>query len=623
MTNYNNMTVKELENEIKKNATLYYEGEPEISDYDFDKMVDTLKEKDPDNKLLTTVGWGYEVNNPLNRTDTHSYEVAKFEDKIKNSKELGLKPDDGIISVKIDGGSIICYYEKGVMKKALTRGDGKTGYLVTKKMKLIAPTKLKDRTFTGLVRGEIAMKNTIFNNKYSFKYKSARNLAIGLIKRDNLSMEQIRDLSFVAYTVRGKSTKKLDSKQKVFNWLKENDFECVDILITKHWDDESFRKLIKTYDKYPIDGIVVTSNKYTEQSDGTHIPVREVAYKTGADTAEVVVTDILWNLTRTGNLFPTAKFTKVKLSGAEVEKATAFNAKYMKDEGLGIGSKILIQRSGEVIPDIMRVITKAEDYKLPEVCPKCGNPLIWKGVHLHCNNPDCKGNAYNALEHWILKITELKGLGESIIDNFTNMLDINDIPTLYKKLDLVPNLFDKTSATRKLMEKMIELLRAPIPFGKFMIACNIPMVGQSASEELEKYQDLILKDKIDDAWEMKIQAMGGCNVTAKKNIIDNIDKIRQYSKYVNIESGSDIDNSTNSSISDDKVVAITGALSVPRTEFAKELANAGWKLATSITKKVKYLITDNPNSGSSKNKKAQDMGVKVISEIDFRKIMNK
>lgn len=613
------MTVKELEKKIKKYATSYYEGNPEITDAEFDALVDKLKREDPDNKLLQTVGWGYKIDNPLTDTDVHSYQVNKFEDKIKDINDLGIKEDEGVISVKIDGGSIICYYEKGEMKKALTRGDGKVGYSVFQKMKHLVPFKLKDSTFTGLVRGEIAMKNSVFSRKYSEKYESARNLAIGMIKRNTLSMEELKDLSFVAYTVRGTSSQKLNSKTKVFQWLEENNFEVVDTISLEKWTDETFRNAIKEYDKYPIDGLVITTHKYKEEKDGTFIPMREVAYKTGADTAEVEVTDITWNLTRTGLLYPRVWFTPVKLSGATVRKATAFNAKFIEENKLGIGSKILIQRSGEIIPDVVDVLT-CKEYKFPDICPKCGNTLIRKGVHLYCDSPNCKGHAYNSLEHWILSITELKGLGSATIEEFTNNLDIDSIDTLYQKMNLIPELYGKDSATRKLILKMIDLLHKPISFAKFLVACNIPMIGIVASAELENYQDLILKEKIDDTWKNKINNMTGCNVTAKKNIITRIETIRKYAKYVTIEKQN---KESQIEFSDDKIVAITGALSVPRKDFAKELVQNGWKLATSITKKVKYLITDNPNSGSSKNVKAKELGVKVISEEDFRKIINK
>lgn len=609
-------SIKTLEIKIKKYATSYYEGNPEISDSEFDSLVDELRKKDPNNKLLTTIGWGYELSDPLTTQEEHSYEIGKFEDKIKKVSELGLKNDEGVISVKIDGGSILCYYEKGILVRALTRGNGIIGYSVTKKMKKIAPSNLVDKTFTGLVRGEIAMKTKVFNSKYSDDYSSARNLAVGMIKRDKLTLEELRDLSFVAYTVRGTTSQKLDSKTKVFEWLKKNKFEVVDTFNTNNWSDDAFRTLIKSYDKYPIDGLVITSHKYKELDDGTFIPEREVAYKTNADTAEVEVTDITWNLTRTGKLFPTVWFTPVRLSGATVQKATAFNAKFVEEEGLGIGSKILIQRSGEIIPDVMEVLIRKK-YKFPDICPKCGNPLSKKGVHLVCESPDCKGYAYNSLEHWIQTITELKGLGSSTIEDFTNNLAIDSIDTFYKKLELIPNLFSKTSATRNLMNRMIKLLHSPISFSKFLNACNIAMIGRVASDELSEYKELILYDKIDNDWIEKINSMKGCNITAKKNLIDKIDTIRRYSKYVTFES----DNSKGNS--EKGVVAITGALSVPRNDFVKEITQAGWKFATSISNKVNYLVTDNPNSGSSKNKKAQLLGVKVISEKEFRQIMNK
>lgn len=628
--NIGNTSTQELVKEIVRLSGKYYEGEPEVSDIVFDNMVDELSRRDPNNSILSTVGYGYQVNQKLSNVVKHQYDIAKFESKIKSVVDIpDRNPDNSIISAKIDGGSILLYYSSGKLKSAVTRGDGIIGYDVTKKMKLIVPSILRDKSFSGMVRGEIAMKTDLFNQKYKSQgYSSARNLAIGLIKRDILTVEQSRDLSFVAYTVRGLSDKNLSSKQNVLTWLRYNDFEVVDTFSISNWSDDSFRDVIKSYKKYPIDGIVITSNDYKFLQDNTQVPMFELAYKTVAEAVEVTVTDVSWNLTRTGKLTPKVWFNPVYLSGAMVQKATAFNARYIRDSGLGIGSKITVMRSGEVIPDIQEVITKKK-YDLPSKCPICGSKLEWTDADLKCTNSNCSGQLFNTVIHWINTIADVKGLGNSTLFDFCNQLSINSIDDLYKKIKLIPNLYNSSSVTYQKIIEMIELLKSSISLPKFLIANNIPMLGTVAAESTNTPQifKIILEDTIDDEWSSKVHdKLKGLNVTARNNLIDSIDNIRRYSTYIKVirsNNDSKFDNSelpSNVASSSNKLIAITGKLSIPRNQFIQEIAQYGWSVGT-VTSNTKYLVTDTPDSGSSKNRKARELGIPVISEEEFRNLM--
>ena len=628
--NIGNTSTQELVKEIVRLSGKYYEGEPEVSDIVFDNMVDELSRRDPNNSILSTVGYGYQVNQKLSNVVKHQYDIAKFESKIKSVVDIpDRNPDNSIISAKIDGGSILLYYSSGKLKSAVTRGDGIIGYDVTKKMKLIVPSILRDKSFSGMVRGEIAMKTDLFNQKYKSQgYSSARNLAIGLIKRDILTVEQSRDLSFVAYTVRGLSDKNLSSKQNVLTWLRYNDFEVVDTFSISNWSDDFFRDVIKSYKKYPIDGIVITSNDYKFLQDNTQVPMFELAYKTVAEAVEVTVTDVSWNLTRTGKLTPKVWFNPVYLSGAMVQKATAFNARYIRDSGLGIGSKITVMRSGEVIPDIQEVITKKK-YDLPSKCPICGSKLEWTDADLKCTNSNCSGQLFNTVIHWINTIADVKGLGNSTLFDFCNQLSINSIDDLYKKIKLIPNLYNSSSVTYQKIIEMIELLKSSISLPKFLIANNIPMLGTVAAESTNTPQifKIILEDTIDDEWSSKVHdKLKGLNVTARNNLIDSIDNIRRYSTYIKVirpNNDSKFDNSelpSNVASSSNKLIAITGKLSIPRNQFIQEIAQYGWSVGT-VTSNTKYLVTDTPDSGSSKNRKARKLGITVISEEEFRNLM--
>lgn len=609
--------MSDLSDRIVKYAEEYYEGHPSVSDATFDALVEHLKQTEPDNPLLNTVGWGYVVNTDM-VTATHRYNIAKFENKVRDSSLIAIPHERAKASVKIDGGSICCYYTNGNLEVAITRGDGKVGYNVTDKMKFIVPQKLVDNTFTGMVRGEITMTLDTFNKYYVQDYESVRNLAIGMIKRTSISMEELHLLDFVAYTVRGTSTQSLNSKLAVYNWLNTNYFNCVDSVYPTQWTDDELRNIIKSYNKYLIDGIVVTDNLYDLQSDNTWVPHSEIAYKTAADTATVTVEDVTWNLTRTGLLYPRVWFTPVKLSGATVRKATAFNADFIESNGIGKGATLVVQRSGEVIPDVVEVINKVEP-ALPTKCPECGTDLVWKGVHLCCDNPSCAGKNVNELLHWIHNVAGIKGLGDTIILDYLDAFSISNITELYENRQYSIDHIDKISgnATRKLLLEMLNLLVEPIPFDEFMLACNLRMVGHSACGALKKYMKLILDDPIDSAWESQVRQIEGVNATGKKSIIDSIDRIRLYSTYIKV-----IDSTataTSATVDPTNIVTITGKLSMTRKEFVEEINKYGW--TEGPINKAKYLVTDNPNSGSSKCKNAQRLNVPIISESDFMKLI--
>lgn len=597
----------DLEAKIRKYAASYYDGNPEISDAEFDSLVNDLEKINPDNKLLHTVGWGYEVNAPATLKGKHRFEILKFEDKVKDSENIKISPSNGILSYKIDGGSVCCYYENGVLSEALTRGDGVTGFKVTEKMKHIVPETLKDSSFTGMVRGEIAMKNSIFHRNYS-ENSSPRNTAVGILRKNKNSLAELRDLSFVAYTVRGDSSSKLDSKRKVLNWLKQNGFEAVDEIRLSSWDDDSLRKVIQGYSKYPVDGVVATSNFYRKMPDGTFVPDREVAYKTEAEIAETVVTDISWRLTRTGKLFPVAILNPVRLSGATVRKASAFSAKYVKDNGLGIGSKVTIMRSGEVIPDIQEVLTKGK-FNIPKVCPFCGTSLDMNGANLFCKNVSCSGRLGERLYHWIYTLVNLKGLGDSILDQISDNLGLESVDDLYQNLNNLENAVSG-QVSKNLVSEMISILKKPVSFSRFLLACGIPGIGETASFSLSSKKDFILKDRISSSWKEDILNLSGINKIAKENLISHIDEIRRLSRYVKFEE---------SSVKEKGIVVITGELSVPRKDFIEEIRKFGWRVGSSVTKDTKFLITENPSSNSTKAMKARNLGIPFVSESEFRR----
>ena len=616
-----------LADKIKYYATKYYEGEPEISDASFDLLVEQLKSEDPDNPLLQEVGWGYRVNCDPNKELPHKFEVSKFEDKIKDSSNINIDPGFCVVTPKIDGGSVCCYYVDGKLDYAITRGDGVTGFDVTDKLKYLVPSELRfDPTFTGLVRGEITMKTQVFNEKYSDRYTSNRNLCVGNMRRTSISVPEIKDMDFIAYTVRGTSKLYDLSAEKSWNiyWLKSNWFHQVDIIDydSDKWTDEKLRYIIKHYTEYPIDGVVITSEDYQKLDDGTAVPTIEVAYKTEADGAIVKVKNIAWQFTSTGRLNPVVEFDPVLLSGAWIRRATAFNVEYVRGNKLGIGSDIRINRSGEVIPDIQEVLTEGQS-NIPEVCPECGGKLETVGAYLYCKNPDCQGKAYADLFNWVYTIAGVKGLSWTTYNKIFVNLGINCIDDLYAKIDQI----DSDDVMRfsgigwsvfELVKQFKSKLQSPVDADRFLVACNILGCGWTQATRLAQNYQLIFYDPLGSEWESKIWSIKGVNSTVKQNLINGIHGIRKNMDYIQVNPL--VEASESDEAIEKTIIAVTGKLSVTRSKFFEEMAQYGY-VEGSINK-AKYLVTDNPNSGSSKNKKAKELGVQVISETDFRALIN-
>ena len=619
-----NYEATRLAERIKSYATSYYEGEPEISDESFDLLVEQLRRMEPDNPVLDEVGWGYTIETDLDDSKPHKFEVRKFEDKIREISRLHIKQGEGVITPKLDGGSVCCYYVDGKLDYALTRGDGVNGFDITPKMKFIIPPILKDSTFTGMVRGEITMADSVFDEKYADRYDSNRNLSVGLIRRRFITREELKDISFVAYTVRGISDMDIDSKSRVFNWLRFNGFDTVDIIPSPNtWTDESFRQLILDYrelHRYPIDGIVVTSEKYQEMDDGTFVPICEMAYKTAADSAVSKITRIDWNLTRTGRMVPVINIEPVFLSGASISRATAYNAQWVKTTGMGVGSEIRIQRSGEVIPSIVEVLTEG-DPCLPEYCPSCHQKLIWSGTDLKCDNPDCEFKESSRLWTWVNNTANPKGLGVGAKKTLFEKMDIFSIDDLYAKVDDIVDESSKWAGmvTHERYKEMVRRLKKEMPANIFFQACSIPGCGPGGAKALGHHLDTILYAPLNEETFEKIRNIGGAQYGSKNWVVNNINAIRRWATYPErIIPMQEIEDN-NSAPKLDKLIAVTGKLSTTRSKFFEEMAHYGYGQGSMAN--ASYLVTNNPNSTSSKMRQARERGVIVISENDFREMI--
>lgn len=599
---------------ILENTNNYYNGKTCVPDEVFDKWIEELRAIDPKNSILTSVGWGYDVTTCNLQEYPHLNYLTGIADKPRVAK-TEILPSGKVKTPKMDGGSAELQYVDGKLMRALTRGNGEVGLDCTSKMihaqGVIVDLGIK---YTGNVVGEFVISD---EDLPSFtESTSQRNVPNGLLSRNYASPEDCSKFSFIAYKVGKSTTHQFKSRIEILDFLKNLGFLAVSYIMGAIPYQEAIDRLRLIGGKhYLLDGIVCDSTEIIMQPSGVITYVDEVAYKTVNETAHVKVKRIDWNLTRTGKLVPTVVTESVLLSGANVSRALGHHAKNILESGIDAGATIEIVRSGEVIPYIYGVDSPVE-VKLPQVCPECGAPLTWSGVNLVCRNPECSGQNYSNLYHWISNLANTDNLGGSLISAFIEFYDISEIPDFYKDYDLevMSNMDGIGSAKIKVLKQALDNLKKPHSIENYLIALNIPGLSWESARKIVDGTSIraeIAESYFSDEFEMQIRYLKGVNQPTKDNLLKNWDKIVDTYQYMNIEEPQAEDSSED----DNRIkVCITGKLEFgTKSKFYQKYSD---KIVEADVKSCDYLIA-NADKGSSKYKTAEKLGKTIITEEDF------
>lgn len=635
------MDIKELETNIMYYAEKYYMGYPEISDEQFDMLVDKLRQLNPDSEVLKT-GWGFKVSGDKVK---HKYSHIGSLDKTKSYEDIPdrFKDKTVYISPKLDGLSAVAYYENGKLIKGITRGDGEYGKDITNKLQIILGHEIGDKTFTGAVRGELIISDNnwrILQQKYK-DLIAPRNFAAGIINRKDID-EDIKYIDLVVYKIVGQvSIPRYKTRAEILMWLNINFKHAVPqyyypVLNESSWNAfhketfDNFRKL-----GYGLDGLVLTNSdiQYNSQTNGYIYD--EVAFKFEAEKTITTIKTIDWELSRTQRMIPVAVVEPVELSGAIINRATCNNAKFVQDLGLGSGAEVVITRSNEVIPQILEVLNVSTDI-LPNTCPKCRSQLYWDGVDLKCINKNCPNIASSDLQQWCEVIGETDGLQFTIMKQYLDQYGINNIEDLYIKQEYVLNdlLSRKLSITEtKILDFFKKLYLEPVKAEKALLALNIPRLGEKTAELLAKNENIVLNLF---RYSFENENFGSTEISNPFNELLNLVKdattktlLENQNKICNLKWLFD-DMLISSRIvfpeiknkDDIKYIAVTGALnSMKRKDFEKYIKEFGYELSSNL-KKCVYLINNDINSTSTKNKQAKEYGVPIITELTFLNSLN-
>lgn len=629
----------ELETKIQKAAQAYYsDGTSEYTDAEFDALIDRLRIETPDS-LLFRVGWGYDVqeNNSPGMKREHLYTTIGSLDKCHDLKELGKDLRDKFVdaSTKLDGLSVVLYYENSLLKYALTRGDSHIGIDITDKVLAINPDFARTYIpFTGAIRGEALMSYSKFEE---FKVlhpeaKNPRNSTAGLINGKDV-FDDLKYLDIILYTVVHEESDSnyfnctVEDTREFLRKLFNNDEIVVPsfIINCSQYDDTSFLATMgaarsKLYRDYPADGIVLSDNNISCEN-GTYKYVAK-AFKFPAESKTTTIVDIEWNMSKTKNCVPRVLLEPVQLSGTTVQACAGYHAQYIKENNLGSGSIVEVRKSGEIIPNIIK-IHKSTTASLPDRCPDCGEPLSWNGVHLSCTNNNCVNGVEQDLLVWLQNLVPTDGLGDILKLKFMNQLvdngsmeDTSIESVMNCKLHLSE---DTPSAQFNTFAKMWNNLHDPefkFDLVHALIACNIPRIGDLTAIKFAKYSDSIQNrlDTIMTSPFIELEPLAPLIGEANAASVD-----KNTDKFLRLNLIRDrIIWDTKPKVKSKGKVVVTGKLSVKRSTFEEELKRHGYELSNTVNKDTLFLITDNFDAQTSKNAKASKLGIPKITEYDFR-----
>jgi DNA ligase (NAD+) len=642
--------VAELEGLIQKHQALYYNGEAEISDGEFDRLWDELKSLAPDSAVLKKVGTGPDVDGfPKARhlIPMGSQEKASNpEEFLAWAKKMGMAgaelQNDGenkdsltnkkvrltkkfIVQYKLDGASLELQYEKGKLIRAVTRGDGIIGDEVTDNARRMGGVVQKmDVSFTGGVRGEVIMTHDVWSGKYPSK-ANCRNAANGLMRRKD--GEGCEDLEVIVYDASTTDDDRFfkDELQKL-QWLKQRGFKTTETKsFTAAQEIIAYReKIAAGREKLPfdIDGLVV-KNIETDMSDLRKArPEKQIAFKFELETAFSVLREVIWS--ESGATYtPIGVVDPVRLAGTTVKRANLNNPDMIRSMGLKIGSTVSVVKRGEIIPKIEGLAPvfskeKTQEIEFPKVCGVCNTALVDAGTRLYCPNPACPKRLLHRLEKWV-SVLDIRELGDKLLRQLfdkNRVTRINELYTLTAEELAEYDRMGELSAAKVIrhIQTKRELSLAAFTAGFDMegvAETTMEKIAAAGFDTLEKLRAASVAD---------LASVYGLGEITASVIVDGLKECAAEmdavlkTGIITIAPPPSEESQPMRGLS----FCFTGELkSMKRGEAEEKIKALGAQAKSTVVKGLSYLVTNDPASGSSKNKKARELEVRIINEEEF------
>lgn len=641
--------IKELVDTLNKAAKVYYSGTDEImSNLEYDRLYDELKALEDETGIVLagspTHKVGYETLSELPKEE-HERPMLSL-DKTKSVEELAAFAGmhKSLLSWKLDGLTVVVTYRDGELYKAVTRGNGYVGEVITPNARVFVnlPAKIPYKGEL-VIRGEAIITYSDFERinrsieEDENKYKNPRNLCSGSVRQLNNRITAERNVRLIAFAlIRADGVDFGNSRQKQFEWLKGQGFEVVEYKIV---DETSVADAVEYFSKaitdndFPSDGLVLLYDDiaYGESLGTTaKFPRNAIAFKWADEMAITRLKCVEWSASRTGLINPVAVFEPVELEGTTVSRASVHNVSIVRELKLGYNDEIKVYKANMIIPQIAENITGSATIEIPKVCPVCGGLTGIKKANdtesLYCLNPDCQAKHIKRFEHFVSRnALNIDGISSQTLEKFIDRGFIKNYTDLYHLNNYEDEIVGMDGFGRKSYDNIIESVEKSrtvtldhviyaLGIGGIGLA-NARLVSRHCNEDPETVADITIEDL------MSIDGIGDVLAQSFREYFDDVNNRRLYNELLaELKLQKEV-RDTSSPVAG-KTFVITGSVNhfTNRDELKAFIETLGGKTTGSVSAKTDYLINNDVTSNSSKNKKARELGIPVISEEEFIKL---
>ncbi len=650
--------MKELVAVLNEASKAYYQKDTEImSNLEYDRLYDELVSLEKETGIVLanspTVHVGYEVLSELEKQE-HPAPMLSL-DKTKDVSTLisWLGNHEGVLSWKLDGLTVVLTYEGGELKNAVTRGNGEIGEVITNNAKTFVNVP-KQIPYLGrlVLRGEAVIRYSDFNKmneeipEAEGKYKNPRNLCSGSVRQLNNEITAKRHVHFYAFALvadvlneqQMKETGYDNTMTGRFSWLTKQGFDVVEhFVVTKDTLEDQvmdFAARIPDND-IPSDGLVLSYNDIVYgKSLGTtaKFPRDSIAFKWADEQAQTRLLEVEWSPSRTGLINPVAVFEPVELEGTTVTRASLHNVSILRALGLGIGDEITVYKANMIIPQVADNLTRSNDLEIPAICPACGEPTTLQDVNgvqsLYCMNPLCSAKQIKGFSHFVSRnAMNIDGLSDATLEKFISMgflKDLSDIFHLNRHEEAIVEMDGFGQKSYDNLMKSIENARK-VAMAKFIYSLGISGIGLANAKVIVSYFEKDF-ERIIHATEEELVAIDGIGEVLAKAFCDffaNPQRMQIVNELLAEITFEKEENDSEQTL-EGKTFVITGSVErfANRNELKDYIEKLGGKVTGSVSKNTDYLINNDVTSNSSKNKKARELSIPILSEEEFVRIAN-
>lgn len=639
--------MQELIKILNEASKAYYAEDREImSNFEYDRLYEELEGLEKETGIVLsgspTVSVGYESVEELPKERHESPMLSLGKTKSREELKDWLQGKEAILSWKLDGLTVVLTYRNGALFKAVTRGNGEIGEVITGNARTFKNIPL-NIAFKGelVLRGEAVITYSDFEKineeipEAEAKYKNPRNLCSGSVRQLNNEITAKRNVRFYAFTlVSAEDTDFHNSREEQFRFLEKQGFEVVerkmvtpDTILSAI---SEFENKIPAYD-VPSDGLVLT---YEDIAYGKSLgrtakfPRDAIAFKWADEIRETTLTEVEWSASRTGLINPVAIFMPVELEGTTVSRASVHNVSIVKELKLGIGDRITVYKANMIIPQIAENLTQSGNLPIPATCPVCGGETKIQNMNdtetLYCTNPECAAKKIKSFTLFVSRdALNMEGLSEATLEKFISMGFIHEYADLFHLAEHRDAIVDMEGFGEKsyanLMDSIDKARNTTLP--RLIYGLGIANIGLVNAKMLCRHFDYDL-DALQSAKEEELSDIEGVGdviagaFVSYMNNPANREKIDHLLPELHLEKPES--NTENQNLAGLSFV-VTGTLNSfeNRNALKEEIEKRGGKVTGSVTSKTECLINNDVTSSSSKNKKAKELNVPILSEEDF------